>query len=230
TFSVTNAHITTPGTTGPNIYGSRQATPSISANGASNVSSAIIWTLNSSGGSELIADPGTGFASTHLFTGTGTNATSGSIQSFGTPMVADGEVFVGTSGNLNVFGLKLKSLVVTPNPASTTVAGTVQFTATGTLQDNTTVDLTNNVTWVSATTSVATIDGSGLATGVANGTSNITATYGGVPPAADTLTVGTLPTVTNVNPKGGPTAGGNQVIITGTNFTGATSVSFDGNT
>ena len=34
------------------------------------------------------------------------------------------------------------------------------------------------------------------------------------------------PTVTNVNPSSGPVAGGNQVILTGTNFTGATSVKF----
>ncbi|MEQ1644609.1 MAG: choice-of-anchor Q domain-containing protein, partial [Pyrinomonadaceae bacterium] len=35
------------------------------------------------------------------------------------------------------------------------------------------------------------------------------------------------PTVTSVNPNSGPTAGGNSVVITGTNFTGAT-VTFDG--
>ena len=35
-----------------------------------------------------------------------------------------------------------------------------------------------------------------------------------------------LPTVTGLNPAGGPTAGGNTVIVTGTNFTGATAVKF----
>ncbi len=38
-----------------------------------------------------------------------------------------------------------------------------------------------------------------------------------------------LPTVTKLEPKEGPTAGGNTVIVTGTNFTGATEVKFGAN-
>ena len=37
-----------------------------------------------------------------------------------------------------------------------------------------------------------------------------------------------VPTVTSVNPTGGPTTGGTVVTITGTNFTGATQVQFAG--
>ena len=37
------------------------------------------------------------------------------------------------------------------------------------------------------------------------------------------------PPVTNVNPKTGPTSGGTSVTITGTNFSGATAVSFGSN-
>jgi hypothetical protein len=40
------------------------------------------------------------------------------------------------------------------------------------------------------------------------------------------VTVGHPPTVTRVNPKVGPVAGGIRVTITGTNFTGATAVHF----
>ena len=36
------------------------------------------------------------------------------------------------------------------------------------------------------------------------------------------------PTVTGLNPTSGPTAGGNQVTLTGTGLTGATAVSFGG--
>jgi hypothetical protein len=39
---------------------------------------------------------------------------------------------------------------------------------------------------------------------------------------------GVPPTVTSVTPNSGPTAGGNSVTITGTGFTGATSVTFGG--
>ena len=49
---------------------------------------------------------------------------------------------------------------------------TQQFTATGTYSDNSTQNLTSQVTWASATTSVATITAAGLATAVATGTSD----------------------------------------------------------
>jgi hypothetical protein len=63
-----------------------------------------------------------------------------------------------------------------------------QFTATGTYTDNSTQDLTNQVTWASATTSVATIHTAGLATAIATGTSKISATWNGVT-GSTTLTV-----------------------------------------
>ncbi|MCE0539506.1 IPT/TIG domain-containing protein [Kineosporia rhizophila] len=44
--------------------------------------------------------------------------------------------------------------------------------------------------------------------------------------AADQFTYIALPTVTNVSPSAGPTAGGTPVTITGTGFTGASAVSF----
>ena len=46
---------------------------------------------------------------------------------------------------------------------------TQQFTATGTFSDNTTQNLTSQVTWASATPAVATINAAGLATAVAVG-------------------------------------------------------------
>ena len=83
----------------------------------------------------------------------------------------------------------LVSIAVSPgNPdLAEGVAG--QFTATGTLADGSTLDLTNFVTWASATPSVATISGTGLATALAPGTSEITASLAGVTSPADSLTV-----------------------------------------
>jgi hypothetical protein len=61
---------------------------------------------------------------------------------------------------------------------------TEQFTATGTYSDKSTQNLTSQATWASATTSVATISNAagtrGLATGVAAGTSTISATLGSI--------------------------------------------------
>jgi large repetitive protein len=47
--------------------------------------------------------------------------------------------------------------------------------------------------------------------------------------AADQFTYGTLPSVSSINPRNGPTAGGNTVTINGANFSSATSVQFGSN-
>src|SRR5580658_2046825 len=75
----------------------------------------------------------------------------------------------------------LSSISVTPASASIgTVGGTSQFTATGTYVRNghpsTTQNITSSVTWASSSTDVATVNSSGIATAVANGTTTITAT------------------------------------------------------
>ena len=74
----------------------------------------------------------------------------------------------------------LQSIAVTPANPSVAKGLTQQFTATGTFSDSTTQNLTSQVTWASATTSVATINAAGLATAVAPGTSTISAALGGV--------------------------------------------------
>lgn len=72
------------------------------------------------------------------------------------------------------------SIAVTPNPASFSVGATQQFTATASYSDGSTANVTSSVTWITANTSVATINSSGLATGVAAGTSTASATLGSV--------------------------------------------------
>ncbi|MGC2637038.1 MAG: Ig-like domain-containing protein [Acidobacteriaceae bacterium] len=74
----------------------------------------------------------------------------------------------------------LTSIAVTPATPSITAGATQQFTATGTYSDGTTKNITNSVNWTSSNTSAATINGAGLATGVAAGSSTITASSGGV--------------------------------------------------
>ena len=58
---------------------------------------------------------------------------------------------------LTVTAAALQSIAVTPANPSIAKGQTEQFTATGTFSDNSTQDLTSQVTWASATTSVATI-------------------------------------------------------------------------
>ncbi len=72
----------------------------------------------------------------------------------------------------------LQSMAVKPVTPSLANGLTQQFTATGTYSDGTTRNLTSQVAWVSATTAVVIISTKGLATGVAVGTSTISATLG----------------------------------------------------
>jgi len=76
----------------------------------------------------------------------------------------------------------LQSIAVTPALPTIAAGATQQFTATGTYKNSdgstSTKDITGQVTWNSATTTVATINTSGLATAVAVGTSVISATLG----------------------------------------------------
>ncbi len=89
----------------------------------------------------------------------------------------------------------LQSIAVTPASPTVGIGNTVQFTATGTYSDNSTKNITSSVTWASSNPSFATIVATaGLATGVAVGTTEITATLGSVVNPNDTLTVGVAST------------------------------------
>lgn len=81
-------------------------------------------------------------------------------------------------------------LGVAVSPINPTIAnGTIQqFTAIGTFSDNTTLNLTNQVTWTSLTPANATITNGGLATALNPGTTVIRATHGALQPQT-TLTV-----------------------------------------
>jgi hypothetical protein len=78
----------------------------------------------------------------------------------------------------------LQSITITPANPSIPIGEVQPFTAIGTFSDNSTHDLTSQVTWASANTSVATISNAsisaGVATGLATGTSTISATFAGI--------------------------------------------------
>ncbi|MBK8397950.1 MAG: Ig-like domain-containing protein [Leptospiraceae bacterium] len=103
----------------------------------------------------------------------------------------------GTNSNivtLNGTAATLVSIAVTPNASPSVVVGlTIPFTATGTYTDGSTVNITSSVTWNSSNTTAATIsnatDTKGQTTGAGAGSSNITASLGGVTSPAINLTV-----------------------------------------
>ena len=76
--------------------------------------------------------------------------------------------------------LTLESIAVTPANTSLPTGKTEQFTATGTLSNNTTENLTNQVTWTSSDTTWATINSAGLATAVSPGPVTISAALDGI--------------------------------------------------
>ncbi len=86
--------------------------------------------------------------------------------------------FLGISGStsITVIAPVLQGIVVS-NP-SIAKGLSQQLTATGQYSDTTTQVITNSVTWVAATPSIATVSSTGLATGVALGGATITATSG----------------------------------------------------
>ena len=69
----------------------------------------------------------------------------------------------------------LTSIAVTPNNPTISTGATQQFTATGTYSDSSTQNITSQVSWNSSTPAVATINASGLASGVSAGNTTISA-------------------------------------------------------
>jgi hypothetical protein len=86
----------------------------------------------------------------------------------------------GGGGGLPNLTAGLFLIDVEPYSSSVGVGSTKQFTATGWYKDGSTKDLTGLAGWKSSNTSYATVNNKGLATGVATGTCQITASYGGI--------------------------------------------------
>jgi hypothetical protein len=92
------------------------------------------------------------------------------------------------------------AITVSPQSFYVLTSGTAQFTAQGTFGNNSTGDVTTQVTWASSNASVATINsGTGLATAASSlpsgtrlATSNITAKSGSVTSNTATMTVATV--------------------------------------
>jgi Big-like domain-containing protein len=108
--------------------------------------------------------------------GAGTTSITASIQGFGGLITSNtAEITVVGSGGGGATG-NLTSLSIIPGTQSVASPGqTGQFIAIGTTSSGATENLTGSVTWSSSSKQVATISVGGLATGVSQGTTTITA-------------------------------------------------------
>ncbi|PYX13345.1 MAG: ATP-dependent DNA ligase, partial [Acidobacteria bacterium] len=95
---------------------------------------------------------------------------------------------ISNSTSLTVTAPTISSISVTPVGLTLGIGINQQYTATATYSDGSSQDLVNGVTWTSSTTSVATVNNSGLVTTVGAGTTTITATVGSFSDSS-TLTV-----------------------------------------
>lgn len=126
------------------------STATVTSSAAWNSSNTSVATINSSGMATAVA--------------TGTSNISASMSG------------VSGSAALTVTAAPtLTSITVSPSDPSLTAGSTQQFTATAHYSDGSTATVTSSATWSSSDTSVATINSSGLATGVTSGTTTITA-------------------------------------------------------
>ena len=104
-----------------------------------------------------------------------------------------------TSQSLTITVISLSSIVVVPAvPVTIAVGATQQYTVTGINWDGSAADISSQVTWASDTPATATVSSSGLATALAVGTANITASMSGITSRPITLNVtATTPAATN---------------------------------
>jgi uncharacterized protein YjdB len=104
--------------------------------------------------------------------------------------------YAGVSGTTPVLvdASLIQSITVSPVDLSIPAGATQQYAATGSFSDGDSHDVTDQASWTTSPTGIATVSATGLAKGVAAGTTRVTATLGGVSGGTN-LTVGTAPVI-----------------------------------
>ena len=128
------------------------------------------------------------------------------------------------STNLSVSAAALVSLEVSSKSVALPVGDTLQLGAMGTFTDGSLQDLTSSVNWTSSSPGVATVQSSGMVTGLATGSATVTASSGNVK-AVETLTI-SAPVLSSLalSPAGPtvPLGGSLQLTVVGTFSDGST--------
>jgi len=109
----------------------------------------------------------------------------------------------------------LQTITVSPANASLAPGLSLQFDAVGSYSDNTTHDLTTSAGWSTADSTVATINASGLATAIADGSTTVSATLGSANGSTG-LTVAPSLVSVQVNPSNPSSAAGTTQPFTAT--------------
>lgn len=146
-----------------------------SGNSISNTSYPITW---SSDNTSVAAVDGSGVA---------TAISAGTAKITATASISATQTIASTPATLTVNPV-VSSITISPPSATTTVGGTVQFSAVP--KDKNGNPITGiQIAWFSSFANVATINNAGLATGVSKGTVTIVASAGGVQSSPAPLTV-----------------------------------------
>ncbi|MFY9730498.1 MAG: Ig-like domain-containing protein, partial [Candidatus Acidiferrales bacterium] len=202
---------TTLSVTGSGTPALTQVSPNTGGQGQQNLSLAITGQSTHFAQASTTANFGAGITVASLTINSPTSATAviniaqSATLGARTVTLTTGNEMASLTNGFTVTALTLNSIAITPNPPpSIGVGATEQFTATGTFSDGSTQNLTSSATWVSSMPGLATISNAtatrGLATGVAAGTTTITASVSGVTSPGVSLTVtGTGPTLTSIS-------------------------------
>jgi len=147
---------------------------------------------------------------TQFVAATGSPISLATIQSGTKPIVSNNASLTVNSA------ATLRSIAVTPASATIATGTKQQFVATGTYSDGSSKNITTQATWISSNNLFATIDSAlGIATGVAPGTTQITATLAGIisQPAPLTVTSTSLQSIA-ISPAVASIAIGNRTQFT----------------
>ncbi|MBE8355671.1 Ig-like domain-containing protein, partial [Leptospira interrogans serovar Pomona] len=125
-----------------------------------------------------------------------------------------------SSLTITVSSATLSSIAVTPVNASYALGKVQQYTAIGTYSNQSTQDLTNQVSWASLNTTVATVDNSafskGFLTTQSPGSASITATLGAITGQTQVNVTSAVLTSITITPTNPSVAKGRTLFLTAT--------------
>lgn len=162
-------------------------------------------------------------------TGVGTvGQTSGVVMGVasGTSVVSASFAGKTSSATVTVTSATLVSVTVTPGASTVPINGTQPLVATANYSDGSSRDVTAYTTWTSGSGTVGTVvPTSGLVTGVATGSSSITASFGGLTSTASlTVTSANLVSITVTPATATVQIGVNQPLLAKANYSDGTVV------